>query len=73
MCGNCGDDSGWLIWHTFAWPVGVPHLRNEDATVPVRVWAACADCNDDGLKPKPECCEGCGEKLNECCCPLKAA
>lgn len=67
-CGNCGDGSGWTVWHTRTWPPGVPHVRNEDAMIPVRVWVACADCNDDQLKPKPECCEGCGEKSAECVC-----
>jgi len=52
-CSNCGDDSGWTIWHTHTWPDGIPHIRDEDATVEVVVWVACADCNDDELKPKP--------------------
>lgn len=57
-CGNCGDDSGWTIW----WPFDLKLGRR------VRIWAACADCNDDGKKPKPDCCEGCGEKATECMC-----
>jgi hypothetical protein len=57
-CGNCGDDSGWTIWH----------MRDYTSQKPVRVWAACADCNDDQRKPKPDCCEGCGEKATECTC-----
>ena len=31
-------------------------------------WAACADCNDDGKKPKPDFCEGCGETEPFCWC-----
>jgi hypothetical protein len=57
-CGNCGDGCGWSIWFTREMPSGKP----------VYVWAACADCNDDALKPKPELCEGCAETPAFCRC-----
>jgi hypothetical protein len=59
-CENCGDGSGWSVWRT----------RELPGNKPVLVWAACADCNDDGDKPKPEMnfCEGCGEWWNFCTC-----
>ncbi len=51
-CGNCGDNSGWHAWYP-------KHLleRGEPKRL---VWVACADCNDDGLKPKPKLCSVCG-------------
>lgn len=57
-CGNCGDGCGWHIWWTHELPSGKG----------VYVWSACADCNDDGLKPKPELCEGCGDTPAFCRC-----
>lgn len=48
---HCGG-SGWFTWR----PKNVARTRTEF------MWAACADCNDNGEKPdKPELCEGCGE------------
>jgi hypothetical protein len=58
LCSNCGDNSGWTLWFP----------RDAKTGRIMRVWAACADCNDDQLKPKPDCCEGCGEKATECAC-----
>ena len=57
-CGNCGDGSGWHIWPTYESPSGKF----------IYVWVACADCNDDGLKPKPDLCEGCGQTPAFCEC-----
>ena len=58
VCDNCGDDSGWHAWY----PLNLKTRRRD------LVWSACADCNDDGLKPKPELCESCGytEPFCEC-------
>lgn len=56
-CGNCGDGSGWQVWR----PNGGRGF----------VWVACADCNDDGKKPKPDLCEGCGETEPFCLCGLR--
>ena len=57
-CDNCGDGSGWIAWYPFV----IAEQRRR------LVWAGCADCNDDGLKPKPELCEGCGYTKPFCCC-----
>lgn len=57
-CDNCGDGCGWHI---------VPMHEAKTGKL-VYVWSACADCNDDGLKPKPELCEGCGETPAFCQC-----
>jgi hypothetical protein len=56
----CGDGSGWIVWRP----------RRLNGRGRDFVWAACADCNDDGLKPKPplEICEGCGETALFCGC-----
>lgn len=63
-CGNCGDGSGWLAWYP-------RHLLEPGQ--PVRLeWVACADCNDDAAKPKPELCEGCGFTEPECLCPKRS-
>ena len=51
-CDNCGDGCG---WHFIT-------LGNE------RIWSACADCNDDGKKPRPDLCEGCGDTEAFCHC-----
>lgn len=59
-CDNCGDDSGWTP---------VPMMRFEDGATEW-VWFACADCNDDGVKPKPDVCEACGHKEVDCECEL---
>lgn len=56
-CGNCGDGRGWHVWR--------PTLPNGQRGF---VWVACADCNDDGAKPKPDLCEGCGETQPFCHC-----
>ena len=57
-CGNCGDDTGWHVWKTREYATGKP----------IRVWVACADCNDDQQKPYPDVCEACGEKQGDCKC-----
>ena len=50
--------SGWSVWR----PVNAQTGKREF------VWVACADCNDDALKPKPDLCEGCGETADFCPC-----
>lgn len=60
-CGNCGDGSGWSVWR----PLSVDRKRREF------VWVACADCNDDAAKPKPDLCEGCGDTEPFCLCPVE--
>lgn len=57
-CGNCGDGSGWHAWYPVHVDTGQRKL----------VWVACADCNDDAQKPKPDLCESCGltEPFCEC-------
>ncbi len=59
ICGNCGDGSGWHVWR----PKPLPGQRG-----PLLEWCACADCNDDMQKPKPDLCEGCGETPGDCGC-----
>lgn len=64
-CGNCGDDSGWTVWQTAILDNGQPPGH------PVSMFVACADCNDDGLKPYPApwpVCKICGESLQICGC-----
>lgn len=58
VCGNCGDGKGWHIWRPRSHPEGV--------------WFACADCNDNAEKPKPDLCEGCGETEPFCECELES-
>jgi hypothetical protein len=43
-CPVCPDGTGWTLWHTKDFKTGVP----------MSVWVACADCNDDARRPKPE-------------------
>ena len=64
-CGNCGDGSGWIAWRPkhLLEPGQPRHLE----------WVACADCNDDAGKPKPELCEGCGQTQPFCVCGGKRA
>lgn len=57
-CDNCGDGCGWHH-EQMRTPEGKPHM----------VWFACADCNDDEVKPKPEVCEECGRREEICICP----
>ncbi len=56
-CGNCGDGLGWHAWYPIAMATGQREL----------VWVACADCNDDASKPKPELC-ACGYTKPFCIC-----
>lgn len=51
-CANCGDASGWAR-------VRINGLDE---------WAACADCNDEGAKPKPAFCLKCSETFPFCRC-----
>ena len=64
-CGNCGDGSGWTVWRTaILGEFGVPSF-------PVCVFVACADCNDDGIKPYPApwpVCKRCEESMQFCIC-----
>ena len=57
-CANCGDGSGWSIWRP----------RSVEGCPTAGVWVACADCNDDGQKPKPDLCDGCGNTRPFCVC-----
>jgi hypothetical protein len=56
-CDNCGDGSGWARTRIG----GETH------------WGACADCNDDGEKPKPPYCSRCDETFPFCHCPRAEA
>ena len=57
-CGNCGDGCGWHAWRPLD-----PRTHRR-----VLAWVACADCNDDGEKPQPDLCEGCGDTPAFCLC-----
>ncbi len=62
-CGNCGDGSGWTVWRT--------EVFNgcQRPGYPVAVFVACADCNDDQLKPYPApwpICLVCEESIQFC-------
>ena len=43
-CDVCDDGSGWLMFGYGRW-------NKQTLEIP---FAACADCNDDALKPKPK-------------------
>lgn len=63
-CDNCGDGSGWTVWKTQIYD-------SNGALWPVSLFVACADCNDDGLKPFPApwpVCSICEESLQICAC-----
>lgn len=61
-CINCGDGCGWVAWYPY-------DLVEQKRRL---VWAACADCNDDEAKPKPDpalaLCEACGQTRPYCEC-----
>ncbi len=57
-CSNCGDGSGWHLWLA----------KQYKTDLPVWVWVACADCNDDAKKPKPKPCPRCHETYQFCHC-----
>lgn len=44
-CDMC-DGSGWLIWRTAT-------IGEDYEAHPVALFVACADCNDDAIKPYP--------------------
>jgi hypothetical protein len=67
-CENCGDNSGWTLWYT---EIFNGRLQSGYPGYPVCVFVACADCNDDGLKPYPApwpVCKCCEQSLSFCRC-----
>jgi hypothetical protein len=62
VCDNCGDGSGWTVWRTRIYG---GELRD------FALFVACADCNDDQLKPYPTpwpVCHRCEESAQFCTC-----
>lgn len=57
-CDNCGDGSGW----------NYVDMKDVKTGRVKWVWFACADCNDDGLKPKPDVCSTCHRREEVCWC-----
>jgi hypothetical protein len=67
LCENCLDGSGWTVWKT---QIHDGHGRY----FPVTMFVACADCNDDGLKPYPApwpVCLACEESKQFCRCVIQ--